>query len=294
MSSTQKKISRRCRKAQSKATLFESKPPVRNSQSPKAKRQKNGDLESRPFKPGSTAAKSLGDSTEKRLKKSSPVWSNRKTEQKNQADTFLLEAVERLEEEVRVAQQEAEYATAMQFDTAYQSAREQALAILPDSATEGHEDFEAVRSLVQDLKKSNPQFFDNPRYPVLIAQMVLSRRSDSAQESRLETSCNAAPSNHPDIFHTWYKSDLPSIREQEWVNREFILECSLAREIFPDCTKLDSPLSKEISNYLSRNTDFLRGICGKPVIAVAAICAAKLNLSPAVTGGFDKPVFLPS
>jgi len=233
-------------------------------------------------------------STDRGLKKSSLVWSNRKTDQKNPTDAVLLEAIERLEEEVRVAQQKLDYARAQAFEMAYQSAREQALAILPDSATKGHEDFEAVRSLVQDLKQSTPQFFDNPRYPVLIAQMVLSRRSDSAQESRLETSCDAAPCNHPDIFHACYKSDLPSIREQEWVNREFILECSLAREIFPDCTKLDSPLSKEISSYLSRNTDFLRGICGKPVIAVAAICAARLNISPAVAGGFDKSVFLPN
>jgi len=59
--------------------------------------------------------------------------------------------------------------TTTSFERSVQAATAEATSLFPDAAVEGTELFEEIADAVEDLRETNPAFFDNPRWPVILA-----------------------------------------------------------------------------------------------------------------------------
>lgn len=56
-----------------------------------------------------------------------------------------------------------------EFQNRLATATQEAITLFPDANKEGTELFDAIADEVEDLKESNPGFFENPRWPVILA-----------------------------------------------------------------------------------------------------------------------------
>lgn len=90
-----------------------------------------------------------------------------------------------------------------------------------------------------------------------------------------------------DVFEYWFQHNLESIRSQEWTTRDFELQSSFARDLFPDVEVPGSLLYMEIEGYLERNFAEIDQRVGWAALAITIKCAAHLQIGP-VTGDHRK------
>ncbi len=78
-------------------------------------------------------------------------------------------AIREAKESASRAAEEQQRETLTSRDRAVQAATAEATTLFPDAAVEGTELFEEIADAVEDLRETNPAFFDNPRWPVILA-----------------------------------------------------------------------------------------------------------------------------